>query len=181
MIEMNENDKNEIVKRVLQELKDKKLLDNHRTSKSAYLSTEKMLYSLTVLPEAMKLLEDEIKQLEQERTTIVKAPAKSSNLILNDKSSTYVYGDEILETRISELKQTLAKSKSRIRIVEKALNKIQNEKYYPIIVKYYFENKTIPTIAEELDCSIGTISENKKKLMNKLKVYIFPDTFMEEL
>ena len=46
---------------------------------------------------------------------------------------------------------------------------------------YYFEEMTIEEIAEELDCSVGTISMNKKELINKLKVYIFPNTFMEEL
>ena len=46
---------------------------------------------------------------------------------------------------------------------------------------YYFKEMTIEEIAEELDCSVGTISMNKKDLINKLKVYIFPDTFMNEL
>lgn len=172
---MNEK---ELVKKVLDELKNKKVFN---TSKSSYKSTEKMLYSLKVLPEAIKLIEEEIEKLKNESKKIRKPKAKSNTLILNEKNKTYVYGDETLATRISELKQNAAKAKSQVRLVNSALMKIADDKYYSIIPKYYFENKTIPIIAEELNCSVGTISENKKRLMDKLKVYIFPDVFIEEL
>ncbi|MCI9434765.1 MAG: sigma-70 family RNA polymerase sigma factor [Bacilli bacterium] len=92
-----------------------------------------------------------------------------------------MYGDETLETRISELKQISIKSKSQVRLVNNALKKIKNDKYYDIIPMYYFDEMTIEEIAEELDCSVGTISMNKKDLINKLKIYIFPDTFINEL
>lgn len=60
---MEEETKNEIVKKVLEELKNKKLLKN---PKSSYKSTEKILYSLNVLPEAIKLIDEEVKKLEEE-------------------------------------------------------------------------------------------------------------------
>lgn len=170
--------KNEIVKKVLEELKSKKLLKN---PKSSYKSTEKILYSLNVLPEAIKLIDDEVKQLEKEIEDIPKAPAKSNTLVLNERDATYIYGDETLETRISELKQISVKAKSQVRLVNNALKKIEDNKWYEIIPMYYFKEMTIEEIAEELDCSVGTISMNKKELINKLKVYIFPDTFMNEL
>lgn len=175
---MEEETKNEIVKKVLEELKNKKLLKN---SKSSYKSTEKILYSLNVLPEAIKLIDDEVKQLEKEIEDIPKAPAKSNTLVLNERDATYIYGDETLETRISELKQISVKAKSQVRLVKSALKKIEDDKWYDIIPMYYFDSMKIEAIAEELDCSVSTISDNKKRLMNELKVYIFPDTFIEEL
>lgn len=175
---MEEETKNEIVKKVLEELKSKKLLKN---PKSSYKSTEKILYSLNVLPEAIKLIDDEVKQLEKEIEDIPKAPAKSNSLILNEKNNTYIYGDETLETRISELKQISVKAKSQVRLVKKALMKIADNKWYRIIPMYYFDGMTVEEIADKLYCSVGTVSTNKKDLVNKLKVYIFPDTFMNEL
>lgn len=175
---MEEEAKNEIIKKVLEELKNKNLLKN---PKSSYKSTEKILYSLNVLPEAVKLIDDEVKQLELEAQGIETPTARSNTLILNEREGTYVYGDETLETRISELKQISVKAKSQIRLVKNALKKIEDDKYYDIISMYYFEKMTIPAIAEELEVSVGTISENKRKLLDKLKVYIFPDTFMNEL
>lgn len=175
---MEEETKNEIVKKVLEELKNKKLLKN---PKSSYKSTEKILYSLNVLPEAIKLIDEEVKKLEEEAKGIAIPTAKSNSLILNERNNTYVYGDETLETRISELKQISVKTKSQIRLVKNALKKIENDKYYDIIPMYYFEEKTIEEIAEECEWAVGTVSKHKKRLMNDLKVYVFPDTFIEEL
>ncbi len=175
---MEEKTKDEIVKKVLEELKNRKLLKN---SKSSYKSTEKILYSLNVLPEAIKLIDEEVKRLEEEAEDIPKAPAKSNSIVLNEKNNTYTYGDETLETRISELKQISVKAKSQVRLVKNALRKIENDKYYEIIPMYYFEEKTIEEIAEECEWAVGTVSKHKKRLMNDLKVYIFPDTFIEEL
>jgi RNA polymerase sigma factor (sigma-70 family) len=175
---MEEETKNEIVKKVLEELKNKKLLKN---PKSSYKSTEKILYSLNVLPEAIKLIDEEVKKLEEEAKGIAIPKAKSNSLILNERNNTYVYGDETLETRISELKQISVKAKSQIRLVKSALKKIENDKYYDIIPMYYFEEKTIEEIAEECEWAVGTVSKHKKRLMNDLKVYVFPDTFIEEL
>ena len=175
---MEEETKNEIVKKVLEELKNKKLLKN---PKSSYKSTEKILYSLNVLPEAIKLIDEEVKKLEEEAKGIAIPTAKSNSLILNERNNTYVYGDETLETRISELKQISVKAKSQIRLVKSALKKIENDKYYDIIPMYYFEEKTIEEIAEECEWAVGTVSKHKKRMMNDLKVYVFPDTFIEEL
>lgn len=181
MLVIDNDDKtceNMLVRRVLEELKNKKLLKN---PKSSYKSTEKILYSLKVLPEAVRLIDKEIESLKEEAKGISIPTAKSNTLVLNEKDGTYVYGDEILETRISELEQISVKTKSQIRLVNNALKKIEDNEYYDIISMYYFEGMTIEEIAEELGCATGTISTNKKKLIDKLKVYIFPDTFMNEL
>ncbi len=175
---MKEEVKDEIVKKVLEELKSRQLLKN---PKSSYKSTEKILYSLKVLPDAIKLIDEEIEKLEEEAKGIPKAPAKSNTLVLNERNATYIYGDETLETRICELKQISIKAQSQVRLVKRALIKIADNKWYKIIPMYYFKEMTIEEIAEKLDCSVGTISMNKKEIINKLKVYIFPDTFMNEL
>lgn len=175
---MNEKERKIIVKQVLEELKNKKLIS---TSKDSYRSTEKILYSYKALPEALKLIEIEINNLEQEFSKLKPDNIKSNKLILNEDEGTYVYGNEALATRISELKQIAINTKSWIRIIKQSLKKIESDKYYDIIKKYYFERKIIPMIAEEMNCSDGTISNNKSRLINELKVYIFPDTFIKEL
>lgn len=177
-LNVDEEDKNEIVKKVLEELKNQKLLKN---PKSAVASTKKMLYSLNVLPDAIKLTEEEIKKLEDELKGIPKPTAKSNSLILNERKGTYVYGDETLETRISELKQIVVKAKSQIRIVNSSLEKIKDDEYYEIIPLHYFDGYTFEKVAEMCDWATGTVSKHHKRLLNVLKVYMFPDTFMDEL
>lgn len=177
-LNVDEEDKNDIVKKVLEELKSKKLLKN---PKSSIASTKKMLFGYKVLPEAINLIEEEIKRLEVELKDIPKPTAKSNSLVLNEKGNTYVYGDETLETRISELKQVVVKAKSQIRIVDNALEKIQDDEYYDIIPLHYFEGNTFEKIADICDWATGTVSKHHKRLLNVLKIYMFPDTFMDEL
>lgn len=176
---MNSNKNKQIVQEVLSELKRKNLIF---TAKNSYESTEKILFGFKALPEALELIEDEIKNLQKELNKLKPENSiKSKTLVLNEEEGTYVYGNETLETRISELKQIAAKTKSQIRLVNRALDKIRNDKYYDIIELYYFQGQKIPVISELLDKSDGTISNNKNRLINQLKVYIFPDTYIKEL
>ena len=178
MMSIGEKDMNLIVSRVLKELKNKNLLN---TNKDSYKSTEKILYSYIALPESLKLLYEEISKLEVDYKNLKPTNIKSKTLILNEENQTYFYGNESLESRISELKQIAIKTKSIMRITDKALKSIKEDKYYDIIPMYYFKDLTIETIAEHFNVSLSTIHEHKKILVNKLKVYIFPVTFINEL
>ena len=175
---MTKEERKILVNEVLNELKLKNLIN---ASKDSYKSTEKILFSYNALPEALNLIETEIKQLENEAKDIQPPTAKSSTLILNERDGTYVYADETLNTRISELKQIAIKTKSQIRVIKSALKKVEDDQYYQIIPLYYFDRLTIENISEETGFSVGAISKHKSRLINKLKVYIFPDTFMKEL
>lgn len=175
---ISEKDMKLIVNKVLNDLKTKKLIS---TCKNSFKSTEKILYSFKALPEALKLINEEISKLEIDYKNLRPTNIKTNTIILNEEYQTYVYGNESLETRISELKQIAIKTKSQIRIVNQALKKIEDDKYYKIIPLYYFDGLTQEIVAEKLEVSTGTISSNRSRLVNMLKVYIFPDTFMNEL
>ena len=174
---MNEK---EIIRKVLKELKNKKLFENQQ---SAYANTEKLLYSLNVLPEAIKLIKKEINKLEKEMHDehISNNPTKSNTLVLNDEGKNYFYGNETLATRISELKQIVIKTNSQIRLVKSVLKKFEDDEYYPIIDYVYFQRKTYSDIEDDFGWASGTISKHRKRLINSLKVYIFPNTFINEL
>ena len=50
-----------------------------------------------------------------------------------------------------------------------------------IIKLKYFENKTQQEIAETLDKDTSTIWRNNKRLINEIKVYLFPNDVVKEL
>lgn len=167
-----------MVKKILNQLKKEKLLNIKNNS---YKNTEKLLYSLNVLPQAIKLLEEEIELLEIDNKEIEKIPGNSKRLIIDGNENTYIYGSDVLSNRISELKQTVAKTKSQIRIVKNTLKKFEKDEYYPIIDEYYLNKKTIAEIEEVYGWSYGTISKHKKRLINEIKVLLFPNIFIKEL
>lgn len=65
--------------------------------------------------------------------------------------------------------------------VDEALEKISNDPYFDVIRMFYFENLTREYIASEFGCTETTISRNKTKLLNQLKVMLFSDDVIFEL
>ena len=65
--------------------------------------------------------------------------------------------------------------------VDEALSQIQDDPYYDIIRMFYFEGMTRENIALEYNTSVTTISRNKTRLLNQLKVILFSDEVIYEL
>ena len=175
---MTENEMKKLSKFIAEDLKKEKMF---KSKKDSYEKTEYLLYKYNQLPEAIRFLKEEVKSLEDESKKIPRATAKSPTLVLKENEGNYIYGDEILMTRISELKQIIAKTRSYKRMVDKVLKKFKEDEYYPIIEWIYFKNKTFEDIANEFGWATGTISKHKSRLINEIKVYLFPDNFLNEL
>jgi DNA-directed RNA polymerase specialized sigma subunit len=170
-----------MVRTIVQELISRRLIKNTR---NAYENTEMLLYKLNTLPEAIKELRKEVERLETEAGKIPDAPRKSNTIVLRDKEGnegTYIYGDETLATRISELKQIITKTNSYVRLVKNILKRFEDDEYYPIIEYVYFNKKTYDAISNDFGWATGTISKHKARLINELKVFLFPNNFIDEL
>ena len=96
-------------------------------------------------------------------------------------SFTYVSELERIEDKIERFERKLIKMMDSIEMLEKALEKIKKDEYYEIIELYYFENKSRMEISEELCVDPATVSRNRKRLIDILKVDIFPDDFLDEI
>lgn len=176
---ISEEEIRKISKFIIEDLKKEKIFKSNK--KDSFEKTEYLLYKYNQLPDAIKFLKDEIKKIENESADIPKSSIKSSKLVLKDETQSYVYGDEILESRIFELKQLVVKTRSYKRMVDKAMKIIESDEYYPIVEYIYFKNKTYDEIANEFGWSIGTISKHKSRLINVIKVYLFPESFLNEI
>lgn len=73
------------------------------------------------------------------------------------------------------------KTQKLLNIIDAALKSIENDKYYDVIEMIYFENKTREDIAEMYDCEVKTVTRNKNRLVNQLKIVIFSDDVIKEL
>ena len=65
--------------------------------------------------------------------------------------------------------------------IEKALKDIEDDLYYEVIPMYYFHNETREYIAERFGCTETTISRNKTRLLNQLKLRLVSKEVIEEL
>lgn len=75
-----------------------------------------------------------------------------------------------------------AKTQKLVEIIDNALKEIEDDPYYKVIPLIFFKDKTREEITEHFNnCEVKTVTRNKNKLVNKLKVLIFSDESIEEL
>lgn len=113
-------------------------------------------------------------------TTVLKL--KMAGLMRDDKKTAYQKTEELLRNyktfqKITDQPYTV----KLVKEIEAALEEITDDLYYDIIPMYYFEGKTREDVAEYFDTTVTTISRNKSRLINKLKVRLFSDDFIYEL
>lgn len=113
-------------------------------------------------------------------TTVLKL--KMAGLMRDDKKTAYQKTEELLRNyktfqKITDQPYTV----KLVKEIEAALEEIYDDLYYDIIPMYYFEGKTREDVAEYFDTTVTTISRNKSRLINKLKVRLFSDDFIYEL
>lgn len=131
-----------------------------------FKDTEKLLYSLPALKLKAEQDEEDIKNnrivRKRKSTDIVRFSGITG--LQKDMDE-----DEYTENRQASLERT----KMEIKRIERALEIIEHDEYYPIIPLKYFDNCTMEDIAERLDRDESTIRRNKNRLINKLKVLLF--------
>ena len=118
--------------------------------------------------------------------TIIKLK-KTKLLKDNKKITTFNKTENILKNYNNYLKAIEIDRKGTIETqklidkINKALKTIENDEYYSIIEMIYFQGKSREDIAEFYDVEVKTITRNKNRLINKLKVILFSDESIFEI
>ena len=68
-----------------------------------------------------------------------------------------------------------------IKMIDIALNEIEDDPYFEIIRMKYFEGKTREEMAEHYGVDVRTISRNKNKLINLLQIKLFSDEYILQI
>lgn len=106
---------------------------------------------------------------------------KLNNLLRDTDRTSEEKCEEVLKRYVTLKSTQSVKAKLLVNEVDRALISIENDPYYEIIPLYYFQGKTMGEIAERLHVSETSISRNKPRLINELKVLIFTDDFIREI
>lgn len=134
--------------------------------KNYFKETERLLYSLPAL--RLKVSQDE----EDLKNGCMVQKRKSKDIVAFSTSggkSSYSPEDDYIDRRIASLQRT----KREIQRIERALEIIQEDKYYKIIPLKYWDELSPEDIAERLCCDERTYRRHKNRLINKLKVILF--------
>lgn len=162
--------------KVVFELKKRGLMKKHE--QTAFQKTEQLLYHYMSFKNAIALKEEELQMIkkhglrERSKSIIV----LSGNSGINSDSML-----EKIEDKINSITESIVVTKRFINIIDSALMKIKNDDYYKLIVLKYFEGKTHEEIAEICGKDVSTITRNKNRLINKLKITLFSDDVIHEI
>lgn len=72
-------------------------------------------------------------------------------------------------------------AKKLVSKINEALETIRDDPYYSIIPLYYFSEYSREYVAYELNTTPTTISRNKARLIDKLKVILYSEEYISEL
>lgn len=162
--------------RVVLEFQKKGLLKDNK--QSAFQKTEILLYNYNNFQDAIKEKKLQIKEVKSHG---LKQKSKSITTFSAGNNFSNKDHEELEEEKIIQLENSIKLTKNLISVINKSLEKLHDDEYYEIIKLKYFENKKYEEIAELLEVDISTVSRNKNRLINVLKVYLFSDDVVAEI
>lgn len=126
--------------------------------------------------------ENDVKKIIEDTVNATVIKLKMSGLMQDSRKTSFQKTEELLRNynTFSEIHDQPYTEKI-VKIMDKALDDIKDDLYYDVIPMIYFENQTRENIAEYFGTTVTTISRNKVRLINKLKVRLFSDDVIYEL
>lgn len=183
-LNINTNDSTKIIEQTAQTTAEKVVLEFQKkgmlkdSKQSAFQKTEILLYNYNNFQDAIKEKKLQIKEVKSHG---LKQKSKSITSYSSGNSFIDRDYDEAEEEKIKQLESSIKITKNLISVIDKSLEKLHEDTYYDIIKLKYFEKKKGDEIAEYFNVETSTVSRNKNRLINVLKIYLFSDDVVNEL
>lgn len=166
--EKKNSDIERIIKSAVQAGLEAGRIQAERTATDAYKATERRLYAL---PTLKKKVEDARQRLADLQN--MGLPGRSKDVIRFSRSGRRLSPEEILEALIQDTKASIATDEFEIETIEKALDNISDDQYYPVISGRYFEGLSDEEIAKKIPCDERTVRRHRGRLVRVLAVWLY--------
>ena len=168
----------EVTKIVLDELEKRKVLK--REKMSPYKKTEMLLYNYRKFKEVVNDKEDEIEEIVKFG---LKKKAKSVVVVQENNvvESGINFEECVIEEKVRKIEDSITYTKRCIESIDKALKKIEEDKYYEVIERKYIKGQTLEEVAFEIGCDVSTVSRNRNRLVKDLAIILFSDDVIYDL
>ena len=145
---------------------------------TTFQKTEQLLYNYMNFKAA---IEDKHKHIDFIKRNGIQKKSKSITSFGGNTSFEVMTDSDKEQDQIESLEKSIIITKRYIEVIDDALSKNANDKYYDIIRMRYFEGQTREKIAEHFEVDVATISRNKNRLINLLKISLFSDDVIREI
>lgn len=145
---------------------------------SPYQKTEQLLYNYVNFKQVISEKESHIEFIKEQG---IQKRSKSITSFTGSHSLDTRTDNEKAEEQIEAIEHSIIITKRYIECIDKALEKISGDNYFDLIRLRYFEGQTREEIAEYFNVDVATISRNKNRLINTMKIYLFSDEVIAEI
>lgn len=122
-----------------------------------------------------------VKQIIQDTVNETIFKLKLSGMLKENTLDTYQKCEELLRNYETIRNSSDPSAKLLSKKIDDALLTIQNDQYYEVIIMYYIKGMSREYIADLYNTTGTTITRNKARLIDKLKVILFTDDYIHEL
>lgn len=89
--------------------------------------------------------------------------------------------EEIVKEQVKSIQRSINSTERCIQNIDDALKRIDSDEYAGIIKMRYLEGKSQEEIADYYEVNPSTVSRNKSRLINELKIILFVDEVLRDI
>ena len=123
----------------------------------------------------------DIEQIINDTVNATVLKLKMAGLMKDNRKTAYQKTEELLRNYNTFKESDQPYTQKLVAKIDDALQSIEDDIYYDVIPLIYFEDETRENVADHFRTTVTTISRNKVRLVNKLKVILFSDDVIYEL
>lgn len=127
------------------------------------------------------MCEYDIEQIINDTVNATVLKLKMAGLMKDNRKTAYQKTEELLRNYNVFKESDQPYTQKLVAKIDDALQSIKDDIYYDVIPLIYFEDETRENVADHFRTTVTTISRNKVRLVNKLKVILFSDDVIYEL
>lgn len=127
------------------------------------------------------MCEYDIEQIINDTVNATVLKLKMAGLMKDNRKTAYQKTEELLRNYNTFKESDQPYTQKLVAKIDNALQSIKDDIYYDVIPLIYFEDETRENVADHFRTTVTTISRNKVRLVNKLKVVLFSDDVIYEL
>lgn len=127
------------------------------------------------------MCEYNIEQIINDTVNATVLKLKMAGLMKDNRKTAYQKTEELLRNYNTFKESDQPYTQKLVTKIDNALESIKDDIYYDVIPLIYFKDETRENVADHFRTTVTTISRNKVRLVNKLKVVLFSDDVIYEL
>ena len=145
-------------------------------AKTPYQKVEYLLYNYNNFKRGIQNKQERIDDINKHGLG-----QKSKSITSYGGAGTAKDQEEVVKEQVRSIQRSINSTERCIQNIDDALKRIDDDEYAGIIKMRYIEGKSQEEIADYYEVNPSTVSRNKSRLINELKIILFVDEVLRDI